>query len=73
MKISLEAIGLTSLFGLPWVLKFLWGPYIDQYGTKRRWMLYMQGALVGLIITAAFFSSIPRGIPLIATLFLIAT
>ena len=33
----------------------------------------MQGALVGLIITAAFFSSIPRGIPLIATLFLIGS
>ncbi len=26
MKMSLEGIGLTSLFGLPWVLKFLWAP-----------------------------------------------
>jgi PAT family beta-lactamase induction signal transducer AmpG len=47
-QISLEAIGLTSLFGLPWVFKFLWGPHIDQYGTKRRWLLNTQGMLVFL-------------------------
>ena len=33
MRVSLEAIGLTSLFGIPWVIKFLWGPLIDQFGT----------------------------------------
>ncbi|MCK5232691.1 MAG: hypothetical protein KAR13_20625, partial [Desulfobulbaceae bacterium] len=31
---SLEAIGLTSLFGLPWILKFLWSPQVDEFGTK---------------------------------------
>jgi len=69
MKVSLEAIGLTSLFGLPWVLKFLWGPQIDQFGTKRRWMLTMQFLLVIMIVTVAFFSPLPSGIRIIAILF----
>ncbi|MCU0690568.1 MAG: hypothetical protein MUF54_04135, partial [Polyangiaceae bacterium] len=34
---SLGAIGLTSLFHLPWNLKFLWGPVLDHFETKRRW------------------------------------
>ena len=39
---SLQAIGLTSLFHLPWNLKFLWGPFLDQYETKRRWLVWME-------------------------------
>jgi PAT family beta-lactamase induction signal transducer AmpG len=56
MKVSLEAIGFTSLFGLPWVLKFLWGPQIDQFGTKRRWMLNTQGLLVLLFLGTALMT-----------------
>ncbi len=73
MRVSLEAIGLTSLFGLPWVLKFLWGPQIDQYGTKRRWMLTMQFLLVFMVIAVAFLSPLPGGIRIIAVLFLIGS
>lgn len=69
MRVSLEAIGLTSLFGLPWVLKFLWGPQIDEYGTKRRWMLSMQFLLVFMVIAVAFLSPLPEGIRIIAILF----
>jgi PAT family beta-lactamase induction signal transducer AmpG len=73
LRVSLEAIGLTSLFGLPWVLKFLWGPQIDQYGTKRRWMLTMQFLLVLMVITVAFFSPLPEGVRIIAILFFIGS
>ncbi|MBN2123143.1 MAG: hypothetical protein JW821_02515, partial [Deltaproteobacteria bacterium] len=73
MRVSLEAIGLTSLFGIPWVLKFLWGPQIDQYGTKRRWMLLMQSALVVMTICAALFSLFPRGVGVIAVLFFVGS
>lgn len=73
MRVSLEAIGLTSLFGLPWVLKFLWGPQIDQYGTKRRWMLSMQFLLVFMVIAVAFLSPLPEGIRIIAILFFIGS
>ena len=69
MGASLEAVGLTSLFGLPWVLKFLWGPQIDQFGTKRRWMLAMQSLLVFLIMVVAFLSPLPGGVRIIAILF----
>jgi len=66
MKVSLEAIGLTSLFGLPWVLKFLWGPQIDQFGTKRRWLLNTQGLLVFLFLIVAMMTPFPRMIQWIA-------
>jgi PAT family beta-lactamase induction signal transducer AmpG len=36
---SNELIGLTSILYLPWVLKGLWGPIVDIYSTKRRWIL----------------------------------
>ena len=65
-KVSLEAIGLTSLFGLPWVLKFLWGPQIDQFGTKRRWLLNTQGLLVLLFLVVALLTPFPGVIQYIA-------
>jgi PAT family beta-lactamase induction signal transducer AmpG len=68
MRVSLEAIGLTSLFGLPWVLKFLWGPQIDQFGTKRRWMLAMQAILVMLILAVAFLSPLSGTLKIIAVI-----
>ncbi|MBN1106456.1 MAG: MFS transporter [Deltaproteobacteria bacterium] len=68
MKVSLEAIGLTSLFGVPWILKFLWGPQIDQFGTKRRWMLVMQFLLIVLILAVAFLADFPWGVKAISLL-----
>jgi MFS transporter, PAT family, beta-lactamase induction signal transducer AmpG len=68
MKVSLEAIGLTSLFGIPWVIKFLWGPQIDEYATKRRWMLFFQFFLGVMAIGVAFLTSAPSGIKIIAVL-----
>jgi PAT family beta-lactamase induction signal transducer AmpG len=69
MKISLEAIGLTSLFGLPWVLKFLWGPQIDQFSTKRQWMLSMQLMLILVLCAVAFIAPLSQGVMIIAILF----
>jgi len=73
MKVSLEAIGLTSLFGIPWVIKFLWGPQIDEYATKRRWMLSLQFLLGILAIGVAFLTSAPSGIKIIAVLLFIGS
>ncbi len=73
MKVSLEAIGLTSLFGIPWVIKFLWGPQIDEYATKRRWILSLQ-FLLGIMATGvAFLTSAPSGIKIIAVLLFIGS
>lgn len=32
--ISLQLFGLTSLLALPWTLKFLWAPLVDNYGSN---------------------------------------
>jgi MFS transporter, PAT family, beta-lactamase induction signal transducer AmpG len=47
---SNQLIGLTSFLYLPWTLKGLWGPVVDLYSTKRRWILWME-----VICTALFF------------------
>jgi PAT family beta-lactamase induction signal transducer AmpG len=66
---SLESIGLTSLFGLPWILKFLWGPLVDEFGTKRKWLLITQGLLVGLILATAIIAPLTSAPMIIAFLF----
>jgi PAT family beta-lactamase induction signal transducer AmpG len=71
MRVSLEAIGLTSLFGIPWVIKFLWGPPIDQFGTKRKWMLLVQSLLILLFLTVGLMTPLPAGVKLVAVLLFI--
>ncbi|MEO9327261.1 MFS transporter [Gordonia aurantiaca] len=39
---SLTQISVYGLLFAPWGLKFLWAPYVDRYGTRRRWLLTMQ-------------------------------
>jgi PAT family beta-lactamase induction signal transducer AmpG len=46
----------TSMLYLPWVIKPLWSPVVDMFGTKRRWTVMMQlvvaialGALAGAV------------------------
>ncbi|WP_057938773.1 MFS transporter [Algoriphagus resistens] len=70
LGVSNSDIGLyTSLLYLPWVIKPIWSPVVDLFGTKRKWFLTMQFILslvflaVGLttagnnffFITLAFF------------------
>jgi PAT family beta-lactamase induction signal transducer AmpG len=47
----LAEIGLTSLYGLAWNLKFLWSPAVDRIGTTRRWLLLME-LVLGITIAA---------------------
>ncbi len=69
MKVSLESIGLTPLFGLPWIIKFLWSPQIDNYGSKKRWMVLSQGLIVVMLFLAALFAPLENNVPVIAALF----
>jgi PAT family beta-lactamase induction signal transducer AmpG len=46
----------TSMLYLPWVIKPLWSPLVDMFGTKRRWTVLLQlvvalalGALAGAL------------------------
>ena len=48
---SLKAISLVSvLLTLPWLLKFLWAPFIDHRGTRRGWLLTLQLSAVAVAI-----------------------
>ncbi|MGH8444494.1 MAG: MFS transporter [Solimonas sp.] len=58
---SLVTIGATSFLFLPWALKFLWAPYVDHYGTRKRWLLPLQLAAAGgaaLLATLEFSESL---------------
>jgi len=57
---SLELVGLTSLFHLPWNLKFLWGPFVDEYGTKRAWLIGTQVVLSVVIAILALVASLSQ-------------
>ncbi len=77
VSIDLRTIGVFSLLGLPYTLKFLWSPFMDRFvppwlGRRRGWMLPIQFALFGGI-AAMGFSSPERAIVAIAALaFLVA-
>ena len=38
-------LGYLNFLGIPWNLKFLWAPLVDLIGTKRTWMIVIQGLL----------------------------
>jgi len=69
---SLEATGLTSLYGLPWILKFLWAPYLDTVGTKRSWLLITEAFLVFFFFLIGLLSSFAKALPIVALLFFVA-
>jgi PAT family beta-lactamase induction signal transducer AmpG len=70
---SLEALGVTSVFGLAWVLKFLWGPQVDAFATKRQWLLTTEALLCLIILLAALFSPLTNATTVIVTLFFVGS
>ncbi len=44
--VRLADIGLLTLVGIPWSLKFLWAPAVDLWGRRRSWILGCQTLLV---------------------------
>lgn len=59
--ISLINIGLLSLIGFPYLLKFLWSPVIDRVswgrlGRRKGWMTLMQVMLALGLFVMSFFS-----------------
>lgn len=57
---SLESIGLLQLIKLPWILKFLWAPLVDNNASNRRqlrrWIIYSELFYALVILTISFFS-----------------
>ncbi|XP_067839178.1 major facilitator superfamily domain-containing protein 3 [Heptranchias perlo] len=54
--LSFTKISLTKLLYFPWLLKILWAPFVDQYGTKQKWLL---SSMCGLIICCLIISRLP--------------
>lgn len=53
--VDLSTIGLFTLVGLPYTLKFLWAPIMDRFtpplfGRRRGWLLLMQVALIAALL-----------------------
>jgi len=71
MGASLQAVGLTALFHLPWNIKFLWGPFVDHYETKRRWLLAVEVALTALLVILALLASAEQLLGAVAACFLV--
>jgi PAT family beta-lactamase induction signal transducer AmpG len=44
----------TNLIAMAWVIKMLWGPFVDIYSTKRNWVIYTQVAMMVCLGSAAF-------------------
>ena len=57
---SLESIGLLQLIKLPWILKFLWAPLVDNSATDRRqvrrWIIFSELFYALVILTISMFS-----------------
>jgi len=61
--VRLADIGLLSLVGLPWTLKFLWAPAVDLWGHRRTWVVGCQafltlGLLALLLVNPSHVSAI---------------
>jgi PAT family beta-lactamase induction signal transducer AmpG len=68
--VNLGAIGLFSLVGLPYSLKFIWSPLLDRFvppflGRRRGWLALAQGALL-LAIAAMALQKPSQGLQLLA-------
>ncbi|MBD2501369.1 MFS transporter [Anabaena azotica] len=50
----------TSFLYLPWVIKMFWGPVVDIYSTKRRWIIYTQFAMSACLGLVAFSLQLPN-------------
>ncbi|GGG15121.1 MFS transporter [Rhodococcoides trifolii] len=59
---SLVTISATGILFAPWALKFLWAPYVDRYGSRRRWLLVLQSlsAATALVLACLDLSSTLR-------------
>jgi MFS family permease len=57
---SLESIGLLQLVKLPWILKFLWAPLVDNHARTtrqlKRWIFISELFYAGVIVSIAHFN-----------------
>jgi PAT family beta-lactamase induction signal transducer AmpG len=64
LGVSLTDIGLISLAGLPWTLKFLWAPAVDILGKRKTWITICQALLVVDMILFVVLAPTETGVTL---------
>ena len=57
--VSLAEIGVSGILMLPWAIKFLWAPVVDQFGSRRlghyrAWIIFTQSLTLICLIVLAF-------------------
>ncbi|MEM9775580.1 MAG: MFS transporter [Chloroflexota bacterium] len=58
---GLDQIGWIYALGIAWMIRFLWAPFVDRYGSKRFghyriWLLVFQTLMVVMLVGASLFS-----------------
>jgi MFS family permease len=48
--IPLSVLGMLNFLMLPSIVRFLWAPYVDRFGTYRGWIMPMQACCVVLML-----------------------
>ncbi len=59
----------TSWLYLPWAIKPLWSPFVDMFGTKRRWIVITQLFISCALLGIAFTVSLPHFLVLTLSVF----
>ena len=81
LGVQKSAIGLASLLGLPYLLKFLWAPLLDLFtlpllgrlGHRKGWILLFQLVIAGIFALLAFIDPTENPYLLGVLIFLLAT
>ncbi len=61
LGVSRSMIGAMGVLLIPWILKFLWAPFVDRYqlsrlGRRRSWILPMQAINIALVLVLSQLS-----------------
>ena len=73
-SLSLTLISFTRLLSLPWLLKPLWAPLVDKYGSKISWVKYnlFGMAVCYLVASCMSLSSVSLTVLVVACLNIMA-
>ena len=68
--LSLRGVGMLSAIAFPWLIKFLWAPLVDRYGSARfghfrSWLLPLQILSVATVVVIAFLDLSTQFVPLV--------
>jgi PAT family beta-lactamase induction signal transducer AmpG len=66
--LSLTAVGFAGALSAPWMLKLVWSPLVDRYGSRRSWIIPLQAMLACACMAAAYATvedALPRLLALV--------